>query len=217
VGSAELRAAAYLRAQSFYRCPEDRSDFAKRAYLRLKADAQWAEMERRVGSSDAAPSNITTLIAVAPSDGGGPDLLAQLADKSTALPRPDGEPANVVVATLDLNQGPNLPAEELIGQRPAGGNAKRERAYLSNVCVLGAARRQGIAQVLIRDAAARAAVAGVTSLYVHVVADNVAARRLYEAERFQVEQEEGEDMARKLNRPRRLLLHRLLGDDVREL
>lgn len=48
-------------------------------------------------------------------------------------------------------------------------------------------------------------------LYVHVEAQNEAARQLYcEQCGFEVEAEESENTARALNRPRRLLLHRVL-------
>jgi ribosomal protein S18 acetylase RimI-like enzyme len=48
-------------------------------------------------------------------------------------------------------------------------------------------------------------------LYVHVVADNIAARRLYEDKLgFEIEKEEKEALARSLNRPRRLLLQKQL-------
>lgn len=58
------------------------------------------------------------------------------------------QPSELVVGTLDLNQGAKLPAEELVGRRPAEGDRVRLRAYLSNVCVAEAARRQ------VREAAA---------------------------------------------------------------
>ena len=50
-------------------------------------------------------------------------------------------------------QGAALPSEELVGGLPRGGPGPL-RAYLSNVCVADAARRQGVAQCLI-DAAAQ--------------------------------------------------------------
>lgn len=65
--------------------------------------------------------------------------------------------------------------------------------------------------MLIEAAAAEAARRGVEHLYVHVAADNAAARQLYlEQCGFSVEAEESENVARALNRPRRLLLWRPL-------
>lgn len=67
--------------------------------------------------------------------------------------------------------------------------------------------------MLINAAAAEAAQRGVQHLYVHVVADNTAARQLYiEQCGFQVEQQESEGFARTLNRPRRMLLYRSLEE-----
>ena len=47
-------------------------------------------------------------------------------------------------------------------------------------------------------------------LYVHVVPDNQAAVKLYLRQGFEVEDEENEGSARRLNRPRRLILHKSL-------
>jgi ribosomal protein S18 acetylase RimI-like enzyme len=71
---------------------------------------------------------------------------------------------------------------------------------------------QGIAKMLINAAMEEAARRGVQHMYVHVAADNTAARQLYiEQCGFRVEQEESEGFARALNRPRRLLLWRPLA------
>lgn len=59
-----------------------------------------------------------------------------------------------VVATLDINIGRQLRAEELVGWEPRDMEAAHRRAYLSNVCVLPAARRRGIAKSLINAACA---------------------------------------------------------------
>lgn len=53
--------------------------------------------------------------------------------------------------TLDVNQGAVLPAEELIGTKPSE-DAGSLRAYLSNVCVAGPARRLGVALALMKSA-----------------------------------------------------------------
>lgn len=66
-------------------------------------------------------------------------------------------------------------------------------------------------QALVEEAAAMAREGGVRHLYVHVVADNLPALKLYTGRAgFQQESEESEGFARALNRPRRLLLHRKL-------
>jgi ribosomal protein S18 acetylase RimI-like enzyme len=48
-------------------------------------------------------------------------------------------------------------------------------------------------------------------MYVHVVADNVAAAALYEGQGYSQEAEESESYARALRRPRRRLLHLALS------
>ena len=112
-----------------------------------------------------------------------------------------------MLATLDLNVGAVLPAEELVGRRGAAG----ERAYISNVAVAPSSRRRGHAAALLAAAAAAAARDGVRYLYVHCVADNAPARALYAAAGFAVEAEESAADARARNHPRRLLLTRELS------
>jgi ribosomal protein S18 acetylase RimI-like enzyme len=72
---------------------------------------------------------------------------------STKLPADavSGSPAQLVVGSLDINQGAVLPAEELVGKQPQELQAQR-RAYLSNICVAQGARRQGIAAALMAEA-----------------------------------------------------------------
>jgi len=122
--------------------------------------------------------------------------------------------ARLVVGSLDVNVGAVLPAEELMGQLPNDVSASSARAYLSNVCVAGAVRRHGVARRLMAAAEARAAAQGVRHLYVHVVADNEAAARLYVSAGFEVEAEESEAYARALQRPRRRILHKRLSEAV---
>lgn len=78
------------------------------------------------------------------------------------------------------------------------------------MCVSSSARRRGVAAALLAEAEAAAARAGVRHLYVHVVASNEAGVGLYEARGFRVEAEESEAAARRLARPRRRILHKLL-------
>lgn len=91
------------------------------------------------------------------------------------------------------------------------GSALLTRAYLSNVCVASAVRRRGVARALMLAAEAHAASQGVRHLYVHVVADNAPAERLYLQMGFQMEEEETEAFARSLRRPRRKILHKQLA------
>ena len=70
-----------------------------------------------------------------------------------------------MVGTLDVNQGAKLPAEELMGRLPGGGDRRRLRAYISNVATWAGARRQGVARRLLQEAMQEAAAAGVQHLY----------------------------------------------------
>lgn len=96
--------------------------------------------------------------------------------------------------------------------KPAGFASAGARAYLFNVCVVPAARRRHVAARLIAAAARAAAQARVRHLYVHVEADNEAARALYARARFAPEAEEPQWLANRLGRPRRLLLRRDLDE-----
>ncbi len=69
---------------------------------------------------------------------------------------------------------------------------------------------QGIAKDLIQHSKHEARNRGISFLYVHVVLANKAARQLYAACNFSVEQQESASFARSLNRPQReILLYKL--------
>jgi GNAT superfamily N-acetyltransferase len=102
-------------------------------------------------------------------------------------------------------------SEGLAGE--AGARPMRyRRAYLSNVCVLPAARRTGLGRRLMNRAMRVAHQWGVERLYVHVVADNDGAKTFYLDLGFEVEAEESAAFASGLNRPRRLLLTQVVRD-----
>lgn len=103
---------------------------------------------------------------------------------------------------------PLMAAAEGANARPM----RYRRAYLSNVCVLPVARRTGLGRRLMNRAMRVAKGWGVERLYVHVVADNVGARKFYEDLGFVVEAEESATFAAGLNRPRRLLLTQPVRD-----
>jgi ribosomal protein S18 acetylase RimI-like enzyme len=203
LNSLEYRGAAYLRAHSFSVFPDAQAgDFARAAFLRMRADEKWEEIEAAVQLT--SPIVLPLIVSATADEGLGVPALC--------IPHDAPAPPEWILGTLDVNIGPKLPSEELIGSLPPSfGAAATKRAYLSNVCTLQEVRRRGLAQRLVTGAAELAAERGVEHLYVHVIHDNHAARQLY-TERcgFEIEGEEKEATARALNRPRRLLLHRRL-------
>ncbi|KAK9833535.1 hypothetical protein WJX81_002854 [Elliptochloris bilobata] len=214
--SAELRAAAFLRALSFYSYPADRSPWAQQAHRRMKTNAEWGEAESKVSGTNKMYQavRVTTFIATLEDSAADPTAVRVRAtiDPSCKLPADEAGGPWLVIGTLDVNQGARLPAEELVGWEPPGAAAATGRAYLSNVCVHADVRRQGIAAALVEAGAEHARASGVQQLYVHVIAANAAGVGLY-AERcgFKREQAESEATARALGRPARLLLRRSLG------
>lgn len=224
-----IRAASYLRAHSFGIYPEDRSEYAKRAHLLISAKDALEQMQCGLclgvsqGSSAVKVSTPSKEVAFFPviaslrrsdiSAGhlhGDDDLAAIEAVVSGGvhvhIPSKDPDQTEYVCGTLDITVGNKLPSEELVGKLGESDN----RAYLSNVCVLASLRKRGVARAMIESACAHASKLDVKHMYVHVVEDNVAAQKLYEKCGFAVEQKELVNVARGLNRPPRLLLHRKL-------
>ena len=217
-GSAELRACASLRAQSFAVYPEGRGQFTREAHLRMLSRLEWELLEAKLAGEDAdsAHLRVRALLAALPAaelDADAGDREAA-PDRSCQLVGSSSGPEHVV-GSLDLNIGAWLPSEPLRGARPEA-SAELGRAYLSNVCVAPGARRRGVAAGMISCAADRARGEGVSDLYVHVVADNTPALELYLRCGFQVESEESKNLAattrggRGDKHARRLLLHQTL-------
>ena len=119
----------------------------------------------------------------------------------------DGE--GVACGIESAYEGPDAVAA---AEGPNARPMRYRRAYLSNVCVLPVARRTGLGRRLMNRAMRVAKGWGVERLYVHVVADNVGARKFYEDLGFVVEAEESATFAAGLNRPRRLLLTQPVRD-----
>ncbi|KAL2650352.1 hypothetical protein R1flu_018480 [Riccia fluitans] len=198
----KLRAAAALRARSFYTYPEDRSETARKMHQQMKADDEWAVLTRKTGGLEQGYPRTSCVIASCPS--------SEVADFGTDLHDcckvigPQTE-SYLLVGTLDLNQGPSLPGE-IMGEHPTGPEAEYRRAYLSNVCVAKEVRRRGVGMVLVEHAKTTAKQWGISDLYVHVVVENISARKLYEKAGFVYEKEESVKEARNLGRPRRYIL-----------
>ena len=202
--SIEYRAAAYLRAQAFSLYPKDSqaTDFARQAYLRMRGDEKWLELEQAVENTSPI---VIPLIATS--------LEGSIRNNASLCIPQKNAPPLWTVATLDINIGPKLPSEELLGTLPLDMNESlTKRAYLSNVCVLDTMRRRGLGKKIISAAVEISQGKGIEHLYVHVIHDNTPAKSLYiDHCGFEFEAEEKETTARALNRPRRILLHRKLS------
>ncbi|KAK3233127.1 hypothetical protein CYMTET_56559, partial [Cymbomonas tetramitiformis] len=208
--SAEYRAAASVRAASFYTYPADRSEFAARSHRRMKLDAEWEAIENKVSGTDTAWSSVQVscllaTISLPPNAAADVLALAEGLDPTCKLPADGMSPPKLVVGTLDVNVGERIPAEELMGTLPKD-CVSGKRAYLSNVCVASSARRNGIAMQLVKAANTFAFGKGVEMMYVHVADDNPGAYNLYTGAGFVVEAEESTKDAHALCRARRYLL-----------
>jgi len=204
--SAECRAAAHLRALTFYNYPADRSEYARRLHKQMKTDAEWESIENKLRGNEVGYENVQVdcLIATVPeemiirSEAVDPSFL------SYKIPGTEHNHARCVVGTLDINRGPKLPAEEMAGILPK--ENPLARGYLSNVCTLQHMRRKGIAKKLISKSFLYAQRMGVEILYVHVVEDNLPALKLYEEMGFTIEAKEKANASQLLGRPSRMLL-----------
>lgn len=203
-----IRAAAYLRALSFYTYPEGRTEEALKLHRKMKTDDEFTALTSKVAGLEQGYKRIVCILALYP--------LSCLDNRSIVDLHPalkvtfaNGE-EHVLVGSLDLNQGKVLPGE-IVGNKPEGLDADRERGYLSNVCVAPLMRQRGIGVALLQHAQNIAQHWGITSLYVHVVATNDAAVKLYNKGGFQLEKEESASEARRHARPRRSLLHKYIA------
>jgi ribosomal protein S18 acetylase RimI-like enzyme len=208
--AADIRAAAACRALAFANYPSDRSTFAIRSAIAMKIDAESAALGRKIHGGSPAEGGevghddieVVCIVARAPCVGELPvgfDLRAL--DPQCLSVRECG--SSIVVGSLDVNVGANLPSEELLGTLSAG-----RRAYLSNVSVLDPARRQGVARALIERAMQLGAELGLETMYVHVKVSNVAAQNLYSSAGFEIESRENRSVETTLGREPRLLLRR---------
>ena len=208
--AADIRAAAACRALAFANYPSDRSTFAIRSAIAMKIDAESAALGRKIHGGSPAEGGevghddieVVCIVARAPCVGELPvgfDLRAL--DPQCLSVRECG--SSIVVGSLDVNVGANLPSEELLGTLSSG-----RRAYLSNVSVLDPARRQGVARALIERAMQLGAELGLETMYVHVKVSNVAAQNLYSSAGFEIESRENRSVETTLGREPRLLLRR---------
>lgn len=202
---ADIRGAACVRALCFYSYPKDRSEFSIRAHRLTKIEAEFEAISNKITGKDVSYKNNDVFCYVAVEERvRGDNRVPE--DPAIVIP---GEKSAIVCGTLDLNVGVNLPAEELVGKFPIEGNARKKRCYMSNVCVLESRRNLGIARQLIERAIEDAKNINVEEIYVHVVSENIAAKRLYEKAGFVVESEESaKEALTRMHEPRQILRYR---------
>ena len=202
---ADIRGAACVRALCFYSYPKDRSEFSIRAHRLTKIEAEFEAISNKITGKDVSYKNNDVFCYVAVEERVKGD---NRVPEDPAIVIPD-EKSAIVCGTLDLNVGVNLPAEELVGKFPIEGNARKKRCYMSNVCVLESRRNLGIARQLIERAIEDAKNINVEEIYVHVVSENIAAKRLYEKAGFVVESEESaKEALTRMHEPRQILRYR---------
>jgi ribosomal protein S18 acetylase RimI-like enzyme len=165
----------------------------------LSARAAYRNAPPGAGAVAAAAAAAAAVVAAFDAAFSSGDEVLPFAPGATEPADPDAAAAAAVAAAAAAG-------------KPAGFASAGARAYLFNVCVVPAARRRHVAARLIAAAARAAAQARVRHLYVHVEADNEAARALYARARFAPEAEEPHWLASRLGRPRRLLLRRDLDE-----
>jgi len=222
---ADIRGAACVRALCFYSYPKDRSEFSIRAHRLTKIEAEFEAISNKITGThrltkiEAEFEAISNKITGKDVSYKNNDVFCYVAveerikgdsrvpeDPAIVIP---GEKSAIVCGTLDLNVGVNLPAEELVGKFPIEGNARKKRCYMSNVCVLESRRNLGIARQLIERAIEDAKNINVEEIYVHVVSENIAAKRLYEKAGFVVESEESaKEALTRMHEPRQILRYR---------
>lgn len=194
----ELWATATLRVRTFN---EFRESVGIEDYKKYLAEREFEALKERVAGEGQGFKKVSCINASLP--------LSQMSNISddicTKCKFSNGEEHRVVVGTLDLSQCLRLP-EEITGTKPQGIGADFMRAYLSNVCVAKELHRNGVGYELISKSKFVAEKWGITDLYVHVVADNEPARKLYIKSGFTYESDEPASQARLRDRPRRILL-----------
>ncbi|CAK9328185.1 unnamed protein product [Citrullus colocynthis] len=97
-----------------------------------------------------------------------------------------------VLATLDMSMRHLMHGETFPGERERSHlcsinkEIRNKYAYISNLCVAKAARRQGIASNMLKFAVVTARFSGIEQVYVHVHRNNLPAQALYQKIGFEV-------------------------------
>ncbi|KAL4451228.1 hypothetical protein ABPG77_009300 [Micractinium sp. CCAP 211/92] len=215
----ELQAAAWLRALSFYRYPEERK-FAAQVHRTMVAEEEVkalkaARMARRLGDAATSGERTTCLVALCPAAvlqaADGQPLDEQLvvqsggsSGSSAATLAAGGMRERAAAAALAAAEAAGEPLAvvgtlDLYAARAMPGEVligdSRNAAYLANVCTAPQARRRGVGNALLAAARELAVSWGTEALYVHTMAVNEIAVRFYERAGFVVEKEETSNQA----------------------
>lgn len=190
----------------------DRSDFARRAKVAMKTEAESESLMKKLRllgdeACEVGYESVVTSLIVARREIGRNEIPMWFDARSLdprCMSSREGFVMSIVAGSLDLNVGERLPAEELAGALSPG-----KRAYLSNVSVLPPVQRRGIAFGMIHRAldVARDEF-GVETVYVHAEASNSRAIALYEKIGFEMETREPDGVIVTHGRPPRVLFRR---------
>lgn len=117
-----------------------------------------------------------------------------------------------LLQTAGLGDRPIGTVELSLRHPPLNPFRKSRYLYLSNLAVSKEYRRQGVAQQLLQACERIALDWGFHELYLHVLEDNHAAKRLYYKAGYRVRSIELNPIAWALGKPRQLLLAKRLGE-----
>lgn len=116
--------------------------------------------------------------------------------------------SNKVAGTVEMSVRSPFPG---LGTCYNGLHHSRQYPYLSNLAVDSNYRRQGVARVLLESCDRIALSWGFHDLYLHVLANNHAAKQLYFKLGYQLHSVDTSLSAWLMGRPQQLLLHKHLG------
>ena len=185
----EIACVSWLRAKAFYAYPPERAFageihqmmIAEEESKSLKALRMDTALREKRGDGDWNEKTIT-LVALC-----HVDALDTSIDDNLCFVDVDGSTV-IVVGSLDVHFAKALPGEVLIG-------SSEHAAYLANVCTADAAKRRGVAALLLQRAREIARENNADDIFVHTMAVNEIARAFYEKNGFVVEKEETSNQA----------------------
>lgn len=183
----EIECVSWLRAKAFYAYPPERKFageihqmmIAEEESKSLKALRLDATLQKKHGT-ESNDKTITLVAFCTRTEIDNPD-------ENLCFTDTDGSHLTVV-GSLDIHFAKALAGEVLIG-------SSEHAAYLANVCTADAAKRRGVAAMLLQRARDVARENEADDLFVHTMAVNEIARAFYEKNGFVVEKEETSNQA----------------------